>query len=225
MSFMSSQDGGGLSPYPQSSSGCSLNILSSDEWASRLEPESLRLFKAASKCPIVADMSPPLPGGDFESHLQSTDPSLDIDSPKDSSDPLQCIWSPDGTSLFAVRSSRLTKVCHSEQILSVPPESGMSVDSVFMSRRPFMEASLFCGEQNEECKDCPRCGRLCIREFTISDAVMCAWCYFDGAANGSCWFCWKCCALTGDLGKDDPHYYIWDCGGARDKENILCYSC
>lgn len=217
MVLHSSLDGHVAMSSSDSSSPRDLHLQSSDQWASQLKPESLRLFKAASKCPIVADFSPgweqrkpeagpSLASGEYDHS------SLNGNNTNDNSDSLYCVWSPDGTSLFALRGHNLqSAVLPAKENLYADVDYGISVDGLFLSRYPFMDAHSFCGEQNEDHRDCPRCGRVCIREFTISDAVMCSWCFFDGAAESSCWFCWKCGALTGGLGKDDGHYYVWDC--------------
>lgn len=107
-------------------------------------------------------------------------------------------------------------VCVNEhQDVSMLGTSVVSVGNLFLSRSPFVDASSFCGKRNEEHRDCPRCRRVCFRDFTMSDAVICAWCFFESDDENSCWFCWVCSASTGCLGQDDYHYDGFKCRDMR----------
>lgn len=134
-----------------------------------------------------------------------------IGSPKDSMVSLQESINNDGTSLFTRSShSSLSTAFDEEQFLAMVPERA-TVDESFLCGYPYMAAHKYCSHGAEDYIMCPRCQRVCVREFSLSDAVICVWCFNEGAADDNCWFCSKCGTTTGTGGKDDAHYRVWDC--------------
>lgn len=102
-----------------------------------------------------------------------------------------------------------------EEYLAAVSGRGKLSDALFLTRHPFKSVHRFCVHTMEDYKSCPRCRRVCVREYTKSDAVLCAWCYFEDPGNGSCWFCWRCGIATGAVDEYDGHYRLWDCMASR----------
>lgn len=135
--------------------------------------------------------------------------------PNNSSDSLQSLTSVDGESSFTGFSlSSSSTVFDEEEFLWASRARGTPRASAFMTGFPFMAAHRLCAHTVQEYKCCPRCNRVSVREFEVSDAALCTWCYSDGAAENSCWFCWRCLTATGTEGEDDRHYRMLECCGS-----------
>lgn len=208
-------DGSGTALSVECTPRMSFNVQSSDEWASQLNAESFRLFRAASKSPIVT--SAPLHDKEVERNAKSGGTlSWDMHRPNVRVDDVQCVWNVDATALFVMRNHNSIGAPITEvgTTFSLGTQSG--IESPFLSRNPFQGALSYGGQSGEEHKDCPRCSRVCYRELTISDAVVCAWCYYAGNQQDNCWFCWQCRTCTGSDGEADGHFFMWDCVSTQD---------
>jgi len=98
-----------------------------------------------------------------------------------------------------------------EEFLRGIPERDTEHERVFFTRFPFPAAHRYCRHDQEDHKACPRCYRVCIREHEMSDAVICTWCFSEGAADDICWFCWRCGIATGSHGQNNQHYSLMKC--------------
>lgn len=123
----------------------------------------------------------------------------------------------DAVSMFSRNSSSSVSTAFDEQrFLGSLPDRDMTGIGIFcMTKYPFVAAHRTCSHTLDDYKGCPRCGRVCVREFGFSDAVVCVWCFYEGLAVNSCWFCWRCAAETGGEGIDDSHFVVWRCSHGR----------
>jgi hypothetical protein len=115
-------------------------------------------------------------------------------------------------SVFSLRTQSSTSTLFDEeQFLATFPGPATREQRAFMTKPSYAAAHRFCFHSDDDYKTCPRCSCMCVRENSFVDAMICVWCFSEGAAEDSWWFCWHCQAQTSSQGYNDSHYSILDC--------------
>jgi hypothetical protein len=128
-------------------------------------------------------------------------------------------WESEGSdSMFSLRTKSSTSTLFDEvQFVNRLRLNSTAEQGVFMTKPTYAAAHTFCSHSADDYKSCPRCYTVSVREQHFADAVICVWCFSEGAGEDSWWFCWHCQAQTSSQGYNDLHYFGFDCGSKREE--------